>query len=119
MPSMKAARWRSTAPLTKSCLTDLALRWALQPPSAQAATWASRLGVVQRFAVWLRASDRRTEVPPAGLLPCRYRRKVRPAGPGPAVGWDPDGSARVRTHRPAARRRRPGRRGTPALRGQG
>jgi integrase/recombinase XerD len=55
--------------------TDLALRWAQQPPGAQPATWASRLGVVRRFAVWLSASDRRTEVPPAGLLPCRYRRK--------------------------------------------
>ncbi|MBI4322004.1 MAG: tyrosine-type recombinase/integrase [Chloroflexi bacterium] len=55
--------------------TDLALRWAQQPPGAQPATWASRLGVARRFAVWLSASDRRTEVPPAGLLPCRYRRK--------------------------------------------
>ena len=31
--------------------------------------------VVRRFAVWLSASDRRTEVPPAGLLPGRYVRK--------------------------------------------
>jgi integrase len=55
--------------------TDLALRWAQQPPGAQPATWALRLGVVRRFAVWLSASDRLTEVPPAGLLPWRYRRK--------------------------------------------
>jgi integrase len=55
--------------------TDLALRWAQQPPGAQPATWAGRLSVVRRFAVWLSAKDRRTEVPPAGLLPCRYRRK--------------------------------------------
>jgi integrase/recombinase XerD len=55
--------------------TDLALRWAQQPPGAQPATWAARLGVVRRFAVWLSASDRRTEVPPAGLLPGRYRRQ--------------------------------------------
>jgi integrase len=55
--------------------TDLALRWAQQSPGAQPATWAGRLGVVRRFAVWLSAKDRRTEVPPAGLLPCRYRRK--------------------------------------------
>jgi integrase len=55
--------------------TDLALRWAQQPLGAQPATWAARLGVVRRFAVWLSASDGRTEVPPAGLLPCRYRRK--------------------------------------------
>jgi integrase len=55
--------------------TDLALRWAQQPPGSQPTTWAGRLGVVRRFAVWLSASNRRTEVPPVGLLPCRYRRK--------------------------------------------
>jgi integrase/recombinase XerD len=55
--------------------TDLALRWAQQPTGVQPATWACRLRVLRRFAVWLSASDRRTEVPPAGLLPGRYRRK--------------------------------------------
>jgi integrase len=55
--------------------TDLALRWARQPSGAQPAAWGLRLGVVRRFAVWLSAKDRRTEVPPAGPLPCRYRRK--------------------------------------------
>jgi integrase len=55
--------------------TDLALRWAQQPSGVQSGTWASRLRVVRRFAVWLSASDRRTEVPPAGLLPGRYLRK--------------------------------------------
>jgi integrase/recombinase XerD len=55
--------------------TDLALRWAQQPAGAQPATWARRLRVVRRFALWLSAADRRTEVPPAGLLPGRYVRK--------------------------------------------
>jgi integrase/recombinase XerD len=55
--------------------TDLALRWAQQPSGVQPVTWASRLRVVRRFAVWLSASDRRTEVPPPGLLPGRYLRK--------------------------------------------
>jgi integrase/recombinase XerD len=55
--------------------TDLALRWAQQPAGVQPATWASRLQVVRRFAVWLSTRDRRTEVPPAGLLPGRYVRK--------------------------------------------
>src|SRR3954454_17355432 len=55
--------------------TDLALRWAQQPSGVQPVTWASRLRVVRRFALWLSASDRRTEVPPPGLLPCRYVRK--------------------------------------------
>jgi integrase len=55
--------------------TDLALRWAQQPAGAKPATWATRLRVVRRFAIWLSAADRRTEVPPAGLLPGRYVRK--------------------------------------------
>jgi integrase/recombinase XerD len=55
--------------------TDLALRWAQQPAGVQPATWASRLQVVRRFSLWLSAADRRTEVPPAGLLPGRYARK--------------------------------------------
>jgi integrase len=55
--------------------TDLALRWAQQPAGVQPATWASRLRIVRRFALWLSAADRRTEVPPAGLLPGRYVRR--------------------------------------------
>ena len=54
--------------------TELALRWAKQPAHAQPATWSGRLGMIRRFAVWRRATDPRTEVPPAGLLPHRYRR---------------------------------------------
>jgi integrase len=54
---------------------DLALRWAQQPADAKPATWAVRLQTVRRFAIWLSASDRRTEVPPSGLLPYRYERK--------------------------------------------
>ena len=55
--------------------TDLALRWARQPAHVQPATWASRLRVVRRFAVWRSATDPRTEVPPESLLPYRYDRK--------------------------------------------
>ena len=55
--------------------TELALRWATEPADATPATWARRLGDVRRFAAWLSASDPRTEVPPSGLLPHRYRRK--------------------------------------------
>jgi integrase/recombinase XerD len=58
-----------------SITTDLALRWAQQPSHVQPVTWGSRLGIVRRFALWLSASDPRTEVPPAGLLPYRYARK--------------------------------------------
>src|SRR3989304_3046815 len=55
--------------------TDLALRWAQEPAHAQPATWAWRLRMVRRFAVWRSATDPRTEVPPEGLLPYRYDRK--------------------------------------------
>ena len=54
---------------------DLALRWAQQPLGVQPSTWAWRLSAVRRFAVWLSASDRHTQVPPTGLLPGCYRRK--------------------------------------------
>jgi integrase len=55
--------------------TALAVRWAKQPRDAQPATWASRLGMVRRFASWRSVGDPRTEVPPEGLLPYRYSRK--------------------------------------------
>jgi integrase len=54
---------------------ELALRWATQPATAQPATWAGHLGIVRRFALWYSAIDPRTETPPVGLLPHRYRRK--------------------------------------------
>jgi integrase/recombinase XerD len=54
---------------------QLALRWATQPAKAQPATWAGRLGIIRRFAIWHSATEPRTEIPPAGLLPHRYRRK--------------------------------------------
>ena len=54
---------------------ELALRWATQPATAQPATWAERLGMVRLFALWQSTIDPRTEIPPVGLLPHRYRRK--------------------------------------------
>jgi len=55
--------------------TKLALRWATAPAGATPATWAQRLADVRRFATWLSATDPRTEIPPPGLLPERYRRR--------------------------------------------
>jgi integrase len=55
--------------------TALALQWATEPTDVQPSTWAWRLGMVRRFAVWRRGTDPRTEVPPDALLPHRYRRK--------------------------------------------
>jgi site-specific recombinase XerD len=54
---------------------ELALRWATQPAKAELATWAGRLGMVRRFALWHSTIEPRTEIPPVGLLPYRYRRQ--------------------------------------------
>lgn len=56
--------------------TDLALRWATHPRDAAPAYQATRLAHIRRFAAWRRATDPRTEVPPHGLLPYRFRRKA-------------------------------------------
>ena len=53
----------------------LALAWATQPAGCLPSGWASRLGVVRRFALYVSASDARTEVPPQELLPHCYHRK--------------------------------------------
>jgi len=54
--------------------TELALRWAMQPVNVQRATWARRLSMVRRFAIWLQSIDPRTQVPPVRLLSGRRRR---------------------------------------------
>lgn len=53
---------------------DLAVRWAQSPSDAAPAWWAKRLGVIRQFARHHQASDSRTEVPAADLLPCRRER---------------------------------------------
>jgi integrase/recombinase XerD len=55
--------------------TELALRWTIQFAKVQPSTRAERLGMVRRFASWHSATEPRTEIPPAELLPHRYRRK--------------------------------------------
>lgn len=54
--------------------TALALEWARLPTKAQPAEWARRLGYVRMFARYLSASDPRTEIPLAHLLPHRSTR---------------------------------------------
>lgn len=54
---------------------DLALSWAMQPKNVLPAWWAKRLSMVRGFAQYLRGGDTRTEIPPQGLLPHRYRRR--------------------------------------------
>lgn len=60
---------------TSHITTTLVLRWATQPTQAEPACWAARLGIVRRFAIWYSAIEPRTEIPAAGLLPYRHRRK--------------------------------------------
>ena len=55
--------------------TDLALQWATLPENVLSAHWARRLTMVRNFAKFRSAVDPRTEIPPQGLLPFRYRRK--------------------------------------------
>jgi integrase len=54
--------------------TELALRWAVRAVGVQRATHSRRLDIVRAFAVWLQATDARTQVPPRRLLPARHRR---------------------------------------------
>jgi integrase/recombinase XerD len=56
--------------------TELGLAWAVQPVDASALYWRQRLSIVRGFARYLRASDPRTEVPPADLLPAKKRRAI-------------------------------------------
>ena len=55
--------------------TECAIGWATQSEGVQARTWARRLGMVRRFAVWFSALDPRTQAPPLELLPYRYQRR--------------------------------------------
>lgn len=52
----------------------LALAWAMQPMDHQPSDWAQRLGFVRVFARHWSATDPRTEIPAAGLLPFRPQR---------------------------------------------
>ena len=54
--------------------TPLAIRWATQPATAGQTQWARRLTMVRLFALYWSAHDPRTEVPPAGAIPGRWRR---------------------------------------------
>ncbi len=56
--------------------TVAAMRWAVQPAGVQRATHARRLEIVRGFAVWLQATDPRTQVPPHRPLSARARRPL-------------------------------------------
>lgn len=52
----------------------LALTWAQLPVAVQPAEWARRLSYVRGFARHRSATDPRTQIPPAGLLPFQPKR---------------------------------------------
>lgn len=52
----------------------LALAWAQQPVDVQPTCWAQRLSFVRGFARYRSATDRRTQIPPQGLLPFQPKR---------------------------------------------
>jgi integrase/recombinase XerD len=55
--------------------TELAVTWATRTRAdVNPAWWNHRLTVVRTFARHLSTLDPATEIPPAGLMPCRYRR---------------------------------------------
>ena len=54
--------------------TSLALEFATQPHDASVVWWHQRLAIVRGFALYMQAIDPRTEVPPADLLPAKFRR---------------------------------------------
>lgn len=73
---------------------DIAVRWAIKPRDVTDGTRARRLGIVRGFAMWLHATDPRTQVPPRGLLPTGQRR------PKPYIFSDQEiGDLMVAAHR--------------------
>ena len=55
--------------------TKVALEYTTQNRNAAPPSWASRLGIIRRFALHMRLLDPLTEVPPPYLLPYSYPRK--------------------------------------------
>lgn len=53
---------------------ELAMHWATEPRTVQPTEWSRRLTLVRGFARYRSATDPRTQIPPAGLLPYRPQR---------------------------------------------
>jgi integrase len=68
-----AMRLGHHGPLT----TDLVVSWAKLPQDADPCYWASRYGIVRRFAEYRFLFDPETEIPPKGLLG-RSKRRLSP-----------------------------------------
>jgi len=57
-----------------SITSALALSWATEPRAAQPAEWSRRLSLIRGFARYRSATDPRTQIPAAGILPYRPQR---------------------------------------------
>ncbi len=53
-----------------------ALDWAKLPAKAHPGHWANRLAKLRGFARYWSATEPHTEIPPLGLIACRYERRV-------------------------------------------
>jgi integrase/recombinase XerD len=56
--------------------TELAMQFATQPADVNVVWWHQRLAIVRGFAIYVKAFDCRHEVPPANLLPAKFRRAI-------------------------------------------
>ncbi|MBF0199543.1 MAG: tyrosine-type recombinase/integrase [Planctomycetes bacterium] len=56
--------------------TNHSLIWAQQPCHVLKSTWAKRLNIVRRFALWLYVFDSRTEIPPSRYFNVPHQRKA-------------------------------------------
>ena len=63
---------RNAAFITKK----LSLEWATLPDNCSQPYRASRLSIIRQFAKYYSAIDPRTEVPPQGLLSCKWQRSI-------------------------------------------
>lgn len=56
--------------------SDLAIRWARLPATAQPRYWARRLGCARKFAAYLHTIDSSTQIPPTGVFPAPRHRPM-------------------------------------------
>ena len=59
----------------KHITTEFALAFATINTKAQSISWAKRLGIIRRFAIYWATVDTKTEIPPKNLLSSAYERR--------------------------------------------
>jgi len=59
-----------------SLTSELTIRWARLPATAQPRHWAQRLGCARKFAGYLHTIDTSTRIPPTGVFPAERHRPM-------------------------------------------